>query len=52
MGFYVSVFPNKTVMSHLNMLSNPSLDRLSSDHATDLALSRWANLFGLMDVWR
>lgn len=37
---------------YFNIPLNPSLDRMFADPATDSALSRWARLFGLEDVWR
>lgn len=43
---------NVILAGDFNIPPNPSLDRLSADSATDSALSRWARLFGLEDVWR
>lgn len=43
---------NIPIVGDFNMLLDPSLNRLFSDPATDSALSRWTNLFGLTNVWR
>lgn len=43
---------NIIIAEDFNMFPNPSLDRLVSGAATDSALSKWASLYGLADVWR
>lgn len=34
------------------MAPNPSVDRLKPGMGSDSPLSKWATLYGLMDVWR
>lgn len=43
---------NVILAGDFNIPPNPSLDKLSPDSATDSALSRWAGVFELEDVWR